>query len=95
MLDKWKAMNEELRPIAMEHGAIFQVIARDGDNVVTVNLWRSAEASEAMEDWLIRDHHGKAPRQRCALADFGMSEALIEESFGSYIDHYGVSRERG
>jgi hypothetical protein len=50
MLDKWKAMNEELRAIAIEHGAIFQIIARDGDDIVTVNLWRSAEAGDAMAE---------------------------------------------
>jgi hypothetical protein len=48
MLDKAVALNDELRGLAMEHGALFQVIGRDGDDIVTVNLWKSPEASDAM-----------------------------------------------
>ena len=48
MLDKAMALNDQLRGIAIEHGALFQVIGRDGDDIVTVNLWKSPEASDAM-----------------------------------------------
>src|SRR4051812_44671331 len=43
-----KEIDEELAPVARELGAIAHIVARDGDDVVAINLWSSPEASDAM-----------------------------------------------
>jgi hypothetical protein len=53
----------------------------------------TAAAREAMERHLGSDHHGKGPARAYTLAEFGMSEAAIEQAFGRYIDHFGIKRE--
>ncbi|MGE0386859.1 MAG: sulfotransferase [Gammaproteobacteria bacterium] len=55
----------------------------------------SDEAEARMRDWLIHDQHTKGSRHRYRLEDYGLTEADIERHFGTYLDHYGVQRERG
>jgi hypothetical protein len=43
-----KELDDELSPIAVEHGGIAHIVARDGDEIIMVNLWQSPEASDAM-----------------------------------------------
>jgi hypothetical protein len=45
---QWSAMDEEVGEIAREHGAELHIIGRDGDDIIVINLWRTAEGSEAM-----------------------------------------------
>ena len=55
-------------------------------------------ACEAMTKWLgARNRHGQAQsgvRHSYSLADFGLSEDMVEEAFGGYLDRYGIERER-
>ncbi len=56
-------------------------------------------AREAMTRWLAaRNRHGQAQsgiRHTYSLGDFGLSEDMVEEAFGDYLDRYGIERERG
>ncbi len=42
---------------------------------------------------LEHDHHGKGAKRQYTLAEFGMNQALIEQHFSRYIDHFGIRRE--
>lgn len=53
----------------------------------------TASARGAMERHLDRDHHGKGPKRRYTLAQFGITEEMIEDTFGDYIDQFDVTRE--
>ncbi len=56
-------------------------------------------ARSAMTHWLAaRNRHGQAQsgvRHTYSLADFGLTEDMVEEAFGDYLDRYGIERERG
>ena len=54
----------------------------------------SATAREHMLRHLDHDHHAKAPQRTYTLAEFGMSEAMIEQQFARYIAHFGIQREQ-
>lgn len=54
----------------------------------------TAQARAAMERHLEADHHAKAPKRAYGLADYGLSEQAIEAAFGSYIDRFGIRREK-
>ena len=54
----------------------------------------SATAREHMLRHLDHDHHAKAPQRAYTLAEFGMSEAMIEQQFARYIAHFGIQREQ-
>lgn len=60
----------------------------------TFGLHLTAQARERMERHLDQDHHGKGPQRNYSLAEFGIDEADIEGAFGSYIDQFGIRRER-
>jgi hypothetical protein len=57
-------------------------------------LTLSAKAREGMEAFVKTNRHAHGPKHRYTLADFGLTEADIEETFGDYLDEYGVVRER-
>jgi hypothetical protein len=50
---------------------------------------------ERMEAFVRTNRHAHGPKHSYTLADFGLTEADIEEVFGEYLDEYGVTRERG
>ncbi len=56
-------------------------------------------ARDAMTRWLAaRNRHGQAQsgvKHSYSLADFGLTEDMVEEAFGDYLDRYGIERERG
>ena len=57
-----------------------------------------AKVKQRMADFIKVNRHGQAVqgvRHRYDLADFGLTEAMIEDVCGSYLDKYGVVRERG
>lgn len=55
-------------------------------------------ARDAMTQWLgARNRHGQTQsgvRHSYSLADFGLTEDMVEEAFGDYLDRYGIERER-
>jgi hypothetical protein len=51
-------------------------------------------AVSAMQDWL-EGAARHATKTSFTLGQFGLREQDIESGFGSYIEHYGVLRERG
>lgn len=53
-----------------------------------------AKARERMEGFVKTNRHAHGPKHSYTLADFGLTEADIEEVFGDYLDEYGVARER-
>ena len=62
----------------------------------TFGLTLSAKARERMADFLKRNRHGQAAAgvaHRYRLADFGLTEAMVEAVCGRYIDTFGVVRE--
>ena len=54
----------------------------------------TAKARERMEVFVKTNRHAHGPKHSYTLADFGLTEADIEETFGDYLDEYGVARER-
>lgn len=58
----------------------------------------SAEARSAMTHWLAeRNRHGQAQsgvKHSYSLEDFGLSEDMVEEAFGGYLNRYDIERER-
>jgi hypothetical protein len=56
-------------------------------------------ARTAMTGWLAaRNRHGQAQsgvKHTYSLGDFGLTEDMVEEAFGDYLDTYGIERERG
>jgi hypothetical protein len=57
-------------------------------------LTLGAKARERMEAFVKTNRHAHGPKHSYTLADFGLTEADIEETFGAYLDEYGVARER-
>jgi len=57
-------------------------------------LTLSAKARDRMEGFVKTNRHAHGPKHRYTLADFGLTEADIEATFGAYLDEYGVVRER-
>jgi hypothetical protein len=57
-------------------------------------LTLSATARQRMETFVKTNRHAHGPKHSYTLADFGLTEADIEETFGDYLDEYGVARER-
>jgi hypothetical protein len=47
-VERAKDMDAALGDIAREHGGLMSICARDGDDVLLINLWSSAEGSESM-----------------------------------------------
>ncbi|MCB2046976.1 MAG: sulfotransferase [Novosphingobium sp.] len=58
----------------------------------------TSEAKASMEQFVSgRNRHGQAQsgvKHTYSLADFGLTEDMVEEAFGDYLDSYGVERER-
>ena len=56
-------------------------------------------ARTAMTGWLAaRNRHGQAQsgvKHTYSLGDFGLTEDMVEDAFGDYLDTYGIERERG
>jgi len=48
LLARAAEMDAEMKPLALKYGALARVVARHDRGVIIVNLWRSAEGSEAM-----------------------------------------------
>ena len=61
-IERARAMDEQLRDIAIEHGGREHIVARNGDTVIMINVWESAEGSDAMAE---------DPRVRTVLSQFG------------------------
>jgi Sulfotransferase family len=57
------------------------------------NLNLSHEAVTAMQAWLADDDN-KTPRGRHSLGQYGLTEEQVDEYFESYINDYGIARER-
>lgn len=54
----------------------------------------SGAAREKMSGFLQRNRHGHGVQKHSyALADFGLTEQMIEDVFGDYIDRFGIERE--
>lgn len=51
-------------------------------------------ARKAMEAFVKDNQHAHGPKHKYSLADFGMTEAEIENVYGEYLDTYGIARER-
>lgn len=57
----------------------------------------SATAKQSMTDWLKVNRHGQAQsgvKHTYSLDTFGLTEGMVEEAFGDYLDRYGIERER-
>lgn len=58
----------------------------------------SSEAASRMTAFLAeKNRHGQASsgvKHTYSLADFGLTEEMIEGAFGGYLDHYQIERER-
>ena len=73
------------------------LIARPMDAVRSIydgfELKLDAAASDRMNRFLEIDHHGKKPARKYGLAEYGLTEQMIEDAFGKYIDYFNIKRE--
>jgi hypothetical protein len=49
-IERARTLDERLRDVAIEHGARQRITARKGDTVLLINVWDTAEGSDAMAE---------------------------------------------
>ena len=81
------------------HDALFTDIVRDPIGSVRAiyerfNLSLSNRAVAAMHAWLDNPANN-TPRGKYTLEQYGLNEAMIDEKFALYMEHFSISRERG
>jgi hypothetical protein len=98
--EEWRAAHPEVKIVDIHYK---QLVA---DPVGTAEalydqfgLQFTDAAREAMTGWLAaRNRHGQAQsgvKHTYTLGDFGLTEDMVEDAFGDYLDKYGIERERG
>lgn len=98
-LEEWRAAHPEVKIVDIHYKKLV------ADPVGTAEaLYRefgldfTSEAKACMSQFVSgRNRHGQAQsgvKHTYSLADFGLSEDMVEEAFGDYLDRYGVERER-
>jgi hypothetical protein len=91
----WRAAHPEMTVVDVHYAQLIADPIGEAERVYAAfGLTLSGEAKTRMERFLKTDRHGKGPARRYSLADYGLDEAMIEEAFAPYIDHYGIAREK-
>jgi len=92
---EWRAAHPEVPVIDVHYAQLIADPIGQAERVYDAfGLELRPEGRARMESFLKTDRHGKGPARRYSLADYGLDEAMIEETFGDYIDHYGIAREK-
>ena len=94
-LDGWREAHPEVAVVDVHYTSLIADPIGTAELLyASFGLKPSDGARRAMATHLDSDHHGKGPARAYGLADFGLSEAEIEEAFGAYIDRHGITREK-
>jgi hypothetical protein len=93
-VSRWRADHPDFRVVDIQYlDLIADPMATVEALYAAFELELSPSARGRMARFLDQDHHAKAPRRAYGLADYGLTEADIEASFGDYLARYGVARE--
>jgi hypothetical protein len=94
-LDDWRAAHPQIKVVDIHYAELIaDPIAQAERLYAAFGLPVSARTAAAMASHLKTDRHGKGPARSYSLADFGLTEADIEQGFGAYIDRHAIARER-
>lgn len=98
-LEQWREAHPEVKIVDVHYKQLVADPVGTAEAVYSAfGLDLSAEARSAMTHWLEnRNRHGQAQsgvKHTYSLEDFGLSEDIVEEAFGGYLDRYGIERER-
>ena len=96
-MSAWRAAHPEVKVLDVHYKELVADPIAQAERVyATFGLDLSAKARERMSDFLKVNRHGQAQagvKHRYAMADFGLTDALIDEVCGRYLEQYGVARE--
>ncbi len=96
----WRAAHPEVPVVDVHYrDLIADPIATVERIYAAFDMHLSVKARQRMTEFLRVNRHGQAQgtddiKHRYTLADFGLTEAMIEQMCGKYIDQYGVAREQ-
>ena len=92
----WRAAHPAVKVVDVHYTRLIADPIGEAERVYgEFGLTLSARAKDRMQAFLGRNRHGHGAKKHVyTLADFGLTEAMIEEHFGDYIDAYGVTREK-
>jgi hypothetical protein len=97
--EDWRAAHPEVKIVDIHYkGLVADPVGTAEALYSEFGMVLSAEAKSCMTDFLaVKNRHGQASsgvRHAYSLADFGLTEDMIEQTFGDYLDSYGIERER-
>jgi len=91
----WRAAHPEVVVVDVIYSKLIADPIGEAERLYAAfGLELGAGAKQRMEQFLKVDHHGKGAPREYRLADYGLTEADIEATFGDYIDRMGVVREK-
>lgn len=94
-LDAWRESHPEVTVVDVHYSSLIADPIGTAEQLYDrFDLDLSDSARTAMLDHCETDRHGKGPMRAYGLADFGLSEADIEQAFGAYIDRHSIVREK-
>lgn len=99
LYENWRAANPDVKVVDIRYKDLVADPVGTADMLYgEFGLTLSDAGRRAMTDFLAVNRHGQASggaRHTYSLADFGLTEDMIEEAFGDYLDRYAIARERG
>jgi hypothetical protein len=91
----WRKAHPEFKVVDVHYARLVSDPIGEAERLYAeFGLTLSAQARTRMEAFVKTNRHAHGPKHSYTLADFGLTEADIEETFGDYLDAYGVARER-
>lgn len=98
--NSWRAAHPETTVVDVHYqDLIADPIAAAERVYAAFDMHLSAKARQCMTEFLRVNRHGQgqgahAVKHRYTLAEFGLTEAMVEETCGEYIEQYSVVREK-
>lgn len=96
--EDWRAANPDVKIVDIHYKSLVADPVGTAESLYSdFGLRLSDETRKSMTDFLCVNRHGQASsgvRHSYSLADFGLTEDMIEDTFAGYIDRYGIERER-
>lgn len=97
--EDWRAAHPEVKIVDIHYRKLVaDPVGTARSLYAEFGLELSSEAELRMADFLAeKNRHGQASsgvKHTYSLADFGLTEDMIEDAFGGYLDQYEIERER-
>lgn len=96
--EDWRAANPDVKVLDIHYKSLVADPIGTAESLYSdFGLKLADEARDSMTNFLSVNRHGQASsgvKHSYSLADFGVTEDMIEETFGNYIDRNGIERER-